>query len=237
MSQATTTQDLVTANRILANEGFLDAYGHVSARAPDDPDQLLISAYQSPALVAEEDLVRMTLDGEVLSDDVDEIYSENVIHRAIYRRRSDVNAVVHGHPDAVIPFSVTGVEIKPVTHQGAPFFEGVPTFEDYDDYRGRLLVTEAEGDRMADVLGDCRAQLLKQHGANVVGRTVREMTVLAMFLVGNAGHQLAALSIGEPDYFTEPADAIRTTVEDTVLKPRTVDRAWDYLVDRLPGAA
>lgn len=235
MPPTSTEQDLVTANRILANEGFLDAYGHVSARAPDDPDQLLISSYRSPALVTEADLVRMTLDGDLLSDDVDEIYSENVIHRAIYRSRPDVNAVVHGHPDAVIPFSVTAVEIKPVTHQGAPFFEGVPTFADYDDYRGRLLVTEAEGDRMAEVLGDCRAQLLKQHGANVVGRTVREMTMLAMFLVGNAAHQLAALSIGDPDYFTEPEDAIRTTVEDTVLRPRTVDRAWDYLVNRLPA--
>lgn len=235
MGHENVEQDLVTANHILVNEGFVAAYGHVSARDPDDPDRMIISGYQSPALVTEDDLIRMTLDGELLTEGVDEIYSENVIHRAIYRKRPDVNAVVHGHPDAVIPFTVTDVDIEPVTHQGTPFYEGVPTFEEYDDHRGRMIVTEEEGDRMAEVLGDCRAQLLKQHGANVVGASVREAVLLGTFLISNARHQLASLSLGEPDYFTEPEDAIRSTVEDTMLKPRTVDRAWDFFVNRLPS--
>lgn len=229
MAPDSVVEDLVTANHILANEGFVQAFGHVTARDPDDENRMIVSSYQSPALVSEEDLIRMTLDGEILTDDVDEIYSENVIHRAIYRNRPEVNAVAHGHPDELIPFCDTDVEIKPVTHQGTPFNEGVPTFEDYDDERGRMIVTEAEGDRMARHLEDNRAQLLKQHGANVVGESVREATVLAEHLMNNARQQLAALSIGTPDYFTEPADLIAATVEGTVLKPRTIDRAWDYM--------
>ena len=233
MSPESVEEDLVMANQILVNEEFVAAYGHVSARDPDDPEQMIISGYKSPALVTEDDLIRMTLDGEIVTDGVDEIYSENVIHRAIYRKRPDVNAVVHGHPDAVIPFSVTDVEIKPVTHQGTPFHDGVPTFEDYDDHRGRMIVTEDEGDRMAEVLGECRAQLLKQHGANVVGASVREAVLLSTFLISTARHQQASLSLGDPDYFTEPEDAVRSTANNTLLKPRTVDRAWDFFVDRL----
>ena len=36
-------RELVTANRILANEGVVDAFGHVSMRDPENPDRYLIA--------------------------------------------------------------------------------------------------------------------------------------------------------------------------------------------------
>lgn len=33
--------DVAVANRILAHEGVLDAFGHVSARHPEDPSRYL----------------------------------------------------------------------------------------------------------------------------------------------------------------------------------------------------
>ncbi|MGH9204791.1 MAG: hypothetical protein ACRD2A_26495, partial [Vicinamibacterales bacterium] len=36
-------EDLVAANRILANQGVLDAYGHVSMRHPGNPNRYLLS--------------------------------------------------------------------------------------------------------------------------------------------------------------------------------------------------
>jgi HCOMODA/2-hydroxy-3-carboxy-muconic semialdehyde decarboxylase len=36
-------RDLVVANRILASENVVDAYGHVSVRHPDKPDRFLIA--------------------------------------------------------------------------------------------------------------------------------------------------------------------------------------------------
>lgn len=224
--------DLATANRILANEDVLDQFGHVTARHPEG-DKMIVSTYQSPALVTEDDLIQMTLDGDILADDVDEIYSENVIHRAIYRNRDDVNAVVHCHADPLIPFTVTDVEIQPVTHLAAPFHEGVPVFDEYDEERGRLVVTEAEGERMADVLGERRAQLLEGHGANIVGDSVREAIALTMHLVANARYQLDAERLGSPSYFTEPEEMLEATTNDIVLKPRTIERVWDYHVNRL----
>lgn len=232
MALSSIETDLAMANRVLANEGILDGFGHVSARHPDG-DKMVVSAYQSPALVEQDDLIQMALDGRVLTDGVDEVYSETVIHRAIYRRRDDVNAVVHCHAPPLIPFTVTDVEIKPVTHLAAPFHEGVPMFDEYDEERGRMVVTEAEGDRMAEELGRRQAQVLKGHGANIVGDSVREATVLTLHLVNNARHQLDAEQLGEPDYFTEPLHVVEATARDTVRVPRTIDRAWDYLVHRL----
>lgn len=224
--------DLAKANRILANEDILDAFGHVTARHPTE-DRMIVSKYQSPALVEEEDLIQMSLDGEILTEGVDEIYSESIIHLAIYRHRPDVHSVVHCHPDPLIPFTVTDVEIKPVLHQATPFHAGVPVFDDYDEERGRMVVTEAEGNRMAKALEDKQAQILWGHGVNVVGSTVREATVLSKHLVNNARHQLDAEQLGDPDYFTEPKELVEATARGTIQKPRTINRAWDYLVHRL----
>jgi len=57
-------QDLVIANRILAKEEVVDAYGHVSVRHPDDPKRFLIARSLAPDLVGPEDVVELDLDGE-----------------------------------------------------------------------------------------------------------------------------------------------------------------------------
>jgi Class II Aldolase and Adducin N-terminal domain len=56
-------QDLVIANRILASEDVVDAYGHVSVRHPDSPNRFLIARSLAPELVGPEDIVELDLDG------------------------------------------------------------------------------------------------------------------------------------------------------------------------------
>src|SRR6202020_1800413 len=55
-------QDLATANRVLANEGVLDAFGHISVRHPDHPDRYLISRYGAAEVMQAEDILELTLD-------------------------------------------------------------------------------------------------------------------------------------------------------------------------------
>ena len=50
------------ANRMLANEGVLDAFGHVSMRHPADPGRYLLSRSRSPALIEADDILEFTLD-------------------------------------------------------------------------------------------------------------------------------------------------------------------------------
>lgn len=224
---------LVTANRILANEGIAGGIGHVSVREPG-ADEMLISRSRSPSFVTEEDIIRMDFDGNVLGDRNADPYKETVIHRAIYRNRDDVNAVVHHHAPAVMPFTITDVEIKPVFHMGALFHEGVPTFDEYDLENGRLVVTEDEGERMAAVLADRRAQLLESHGANVTGASLEEGVLATVSLVMNARYQLQAELLGTPRYYTGPEESTRATVEDAILSPLVVERMWEYYTRRLP---
>lgn len=227
MTIAECREELAAANRMLATEGIFRVFGHVSCRHPDG-DKLLISRARPPALVTADDIVTMDFDGNVLDSDA-RTYGETVIHRAIYRQRGDVNAVVHHHANDIMPLTGLDIDFKPVFHMAALFAEGVPTFDDFDVEGGRLVVTEAEGDRMADNLGDRRAQFIKNHGANVIGASLREAVVATIYFVLNAKYQFQMELYGDPTYYTGPEDSIRTMNEDVILTDLVFDRVWEYL--------
>jgi ribulose-5-phosphate 4-epimerase/fuculose-1-phosphate aldolase len=83
----TVIQDLVIANRILAKEGVVDAYGHVSIRHPDNPNHFLIARSIAPELVTAADIVELGLDGQPLRDEAHTLYLERFIHAAIFEAR------------------------------------------------------------------------------------------------------------------------------------------------------
>ena len=102
----TVIQDLVIANRILAREEVVDAYGHVSIRNPDDPKRFFLSCSVSPELVERDDIVELGLDGQPVREEKRPLYLERFIHAAIYEARPDIHAVVHAHAEDVLPFGV-----------------------------------------------------------------------------------------------------------------------------------
>ena len=81
-------RDLVIANRVLANQGVVDAYGHVSIRHPEKPDHFLLSRSRSPELVTEQDIMEFTLDGTVVGNDKRPPYLERFIHGCLYEARA-----------------------------------------------------------------------------------------------------------------------------------------------------
>ncbi len=89
--------DLVIANRILANEDVVDAYGHVSIRHPDDPSRYFLARSLSPEQVTRKDIMEFDLDGRPLGGDTRQPYLERFIHGSIYEARPEVQAVVHAH--------------------------------------------------------------------------------------------------------------------------------------------
>src|SRR5215813_391830 len=100
----TIIKDLVIANRILAKEDVVDAYGHVSIRNPDNPKSFFISRSLAPELIEKDDIVELGLDGEPLKNEKRSLYLERFIHAAIYEMRPDINSVVHAHAEDTLPF-------------------------------------------------------------------------------------------------------------------------------------
>ena len=119
-------EDLVIANRILAQEGVLDAFGHVTARHNRNPNRFFMSRSLAPALITADDLIEYDLDGNAVNARGRGEYSERFIHAEIYRARPDVNAVAHSHAASVIPFGVSTVPLRPVYHLAGFITEGIP---------------------------------------------------------------------------------------------------------------
>src|SRR6195256_5690508 len=79
--------DLVAANRILANEKVLDGFGHVSVRDPRNPNRYLISRSVAPALVTANDILEADLDSNLIDAKGRSSYKERFIHGEIYKVR------------------------------------------------------------------------------------------------------------------------------------------------------
>lgn len=228
-------EQVVMANRILANEGILDALGHVSLRNPENPKTFFQSRSLSPFEVTREDVLEIDLDANVVTKTAMRPYGERVIHASILKARPEMNAVFHGHPASVIPFSVTGVPLRPVTHVGAFLYQGVPVYDDYEPGRGMLISTKEEGERLAKHLGDKRVHLLRGHGCDVVAESIPHVVASAIYLRDNANIQLQSLMIGKEVKYIPKGDA-KTAMETALFDSLPLERMWGYWVARVKKA-
>src|SRR5262252_5222555 len=149
-------EELVTANRILANEGIVDSFGHVSARHPDNPRHYLLSRARAPERIERADIVEYTLEGEAIDKNAPAPYVERFIHGAIYEARPDVHAIVHNHSPSVIPFGVTGKKLKPFLHLCAHIGHDVPTWDSRDKFGDTTLLVAAMLQMQAMPLGEIK---------------------------------------------------------------------------------
>ena len=206
MSVADVRREVVEASHILAGEGLLDAFGHVSARSPDRADRFFMSHSLAPALVADKDVLEHDLDGKVASDPDMHLFLERFIHAEIYRRRSDVQAIVHSHSPAVLPFAVVpSVPARPIIHMCGHMHD-MPAPFDVADHAGPatdLLIRDAGlGAALAEHLGDATVVLMRGHGFTTIGRSVPLATYHAIYTAKNCAVQQAALALGEPVYLS-----------------------------------
>src|SRR5271170_4248430 len=89
--------ELVAANRILADQGVVDGFGHVSVRTAKHPEHFLLARSMAPALVTADDILEFDLEGNAIDSKGRVAYLERFIHSAIYAARPDVMAIVHSH--------------------------------------------------------------------------------------------------------------------------------------------
>lgn len=222
-------EHVVLSNRILANEGILDALGHVSLRNPENPNTFFQSRSLSPVEVTKGDILEIDLDGNVVTKTAMKPYGERLIHAAILKARPEMNAVFHGHLAAVIPFSVTGIPLRPVSHVGSFLYQGVPVYDDYEPGRGMLISTKQEGERMANHLGQHRVQLLRGHGCNIVAESIPHVVASAIYLRDNALIQLQCLQIGNEIKYIS-AEEGKKAMEIALFDSLPLDRMWGYWI-------
>jgi len=227
--------ELAVANRILANEGIIDAFGHISVRNPKDPNRYFISRHRASELVEPSDILEMTLDSKPVVPTNVRLYSEMVIHGEIYKVRPDVNSVCHHHAPSVLPFCATGVELVPLFHLGGTLGEKVPFWDSRDEFgdTNLLVRTPEEGASHARALGPHYMLLLRRHGASLAGKSLRECVFRSIYSTRNAELQLRAMAIGTLGPLS-PGEVEKCGGHN--LGSRGVERAWEYWVTRLQKA-
>jgi ribulose-5-phosphate 4-epimerase/fuculose-1-phosphate aldolase len=217
-------EDLVAANRILADQGVLDAYGHVSVRHPDHPARYLMSRSLAPELVTAGDILEYDLDSNSIAARGRRTFLERFIHGEIYKARPDVKAVVHSHSPSVIPFGVSGVPLRPVYHMGAFLGESVPVFDiraAMGEMTDMLVRSPQIGQALARTLGARPVTLMRGHGAVAVGPSLPHVVFRSVYTEMNARVQAQAMALGGSVTFLDPEEARRAeaSIDGTLGRP------------------
>jgi ribulose-5-phosphate 4-epimerase/fuculose-1-phosphate aldolase len=218
--------DLVLANHILADQGVLDGFGHVSVRSAKNPDHYFISRSRAPALVSAADIMEYDLDDHPIDARGRSPYLERFIHSEIYKVRSDVQAVVHSHSPAIIPFGVSDVPLKPISHMGGFLVREVPVFEIREtggEETDMLIRNKELGAALAAKLGNGTVVLMRGHGDAVVGQSIKHAVLHAIYAEFNARIEGDALRLGGKVTFLNAAEAGKIgAVNDSA-----VERPWE----------
>jgi ribulose-5-phosphate 4-epimerase/fuculose-1-phosphate aldolase len=223
-------RDLVVANRILARESVVDAYGHVSVRHPDNPHRFFMATSMAPELVEPEHIVELNLDCTPVREDGRPLYHERFIHGGILEARPDVQAVVHAHSEDVLPFTIVPVPLRPVIHSGSFMGATVPVWDMADRFGTdtNLLVTNMEQARdLARCLGGNNVTLMRGHGFSAAARSLIEVVRMAVYVPRNARAQMNALRLSNE---IKPLHDGEIAARNAGYKPYSLEtrRAWRY---------
>ncbi|MDB5764176.1 MAG: class aldolase/adducin, N-terminal family protein [Herminiimonas sp.] len=216
-------QMLVDAILMMERAQVIDFNGHFSARVAGTDHMLINSGKSVRSALTVDDIVTIDLDGNLVEGDAVPPM-EFHIHAEIYRRRPDVNAVVHTHPLWSTLFSMVGLPVLPVIMQAAVLGE-IRRFDQTASINTRPLA-----EQLADALGNHRVVMLKSHGAVVAAEGIVEAFVLGVYLEETAQRQHLATQIGSPAVLS--AEQI-TVINRNLWKPNLLRKVWDYHYGKL----
>jgi HCOMODA/2-hydroxy-3-carboxy-muconic semialdehyde decarboxylase len=219
--------DLAAAARILAAQGVVDGFGHVSMRHPAAPGRYLMARSIAPARVTPEDIIEYDLASNPCNANGRGSFLERFIHGEIYKARPDILSVVHSHSPSVIPFGLVGVPMQAMFHNAAFIAAGVPVFDIREEFGATdmLVGNEAKGVALARVMGGRDIALMRAHGSVACGPTLQAAVFRAVYTEVNARiqHWTMALGRGEP---MAALDAEEGRLADAVNQTAGM-RAWD----------
>ena len=207
------------------HERIADGFGHLSFRSPTDPTKFFMARARGAAMITADDILELGLDGQPLDQRGRRMFGERFIHAEIYKARPDVMAVVHSHAPSVLPFGVTGTALRPVSHMGGFLPQSTPLFEirETGGIDTNMLVNTSElGAALAKVLGAAPIVLMRGHGFNAVGASIRQTVFRAIYSDVNARILMDALRMGSVVYLNESEARKVAATNDA-----SIDRSWE----------
>lgn len=219
------------ACRILEMEGHGDmTLGHLSVR--DDAGAgfwMKRNRIGLGEVLGPDDFVLVDWDGKQLAGSGGR-HSEWPIHSEIFRKRSDVNAVVHAHPLYASIFSAITEPLQPFTLD-ADYFVEVPRHE----ADVALLTQKSEGQALARSLGRNWAVFIANHGVTFCGTSVAHAICVGVFLEKACRAQLIARAANMRR--SMPKKAMRAKRHRQIMTPVHWEHCWRYFCRKLEARA
>jgi L-ribulose-5-phosphate 4-epimerase len=219
ITEASLREQLSLATRMMVFAELLDYSGHLSARIPDTDRVLIQPRDASRAGLKADDILVVDLEGRVLEGNA-RSPTETAIHLGVYRARSDVQAVGHGHPPLSVLFSMVDAPMVAARNFGFRFI-GCPVHPDPTHIR-----TLEQGAQVAKTLGSCRYCLLRGHGSVIACDSVPEVFLDSLEMEENARAVINASALGPLKPITpEEAELLRPSFEKNTYR---VAKTWEH---------
>lgn len=185
-------------------------YTHLSVRYPGENAYYIYPFGLLFEEVTPENLIKVTLDGEVIEGREDQYNKTGyVIHGSIYRNRPDINAIFHLHTPEIVAVSAMQSGLKPISQWALHFYNKVA----YHEYNSLALSAEEHEKNLVRDLGEKYVMLLKHHGSITSGRTIQEAFFYTHHLQKACETQCLALQSGELLH-SIPSEICEKAVED-----------------------
>jgi len=214
-------QALCDGGKILSYKGLNESFGHLSARIPGG-DKCFITTRDALAFLQPQDIEEVDFDGNKLTkNSPGGAPNEVFLHVNIYKARPEVMAVARTQSPWCEVFGIRMEPVKPVHDFGAILMGATALLDE-----PQLADVAHVGDQMIEQLGDKNAILLRGNGNVVVGRSVEEAVVRAVFLDESARLQFQARSLGDGAvrYFSSREVETHGVA---LSRPDRIQRAWD----------
>ena len=222
---ASVIADLAAASRILAAQGVVDAFGHVSLRHPAAPDRYLMARSVAPALVTPDDIIEYDLDSNPINANGRGSFLERFIHGEIYKARPDIQSVVHSHSPSVIPFGLVRVPMRAMFHNAAFIAAGVPIFDIHDKFGATDMLV---GNPEKATMGNKDIVLMRAHGSVACAPTLERAVFRAVYTEVNSRiqHWTTALAASAENKSIAALDNEEGRLADAINEKGCM-RAWE----------
>ena len=163
--------DLATAYQLAYLKNWDDGiYTHISAAIPGEDGAYLLNQFGLQFNeITPQNLVKVNIDGQILSGDGPVNQTGFAIHGAVHAARSDAYCVFHLHVDSVIAVSAQKKGLLPISQHALRFYRDMG----YHPYQGLALSSQEQTTLIAS-LGNKKAILLHNHGSIVCGTSVQQ---------------------------------------------------------------
>ncbi len=214
-------QTLCDGGKILSYKGLNESFGHISARFPGER-KCLITTRGALAFVQPNEIEEVDFEGTKLTRNSQPgAPNEVFLHTEIYKARPEVMAIARTQSPWCEVFGIRLEPVRPVHDFGAMLMGETALFDE-----PTLGDMKDIGRRMVERLGNQTTILLRGNGNLVVGGSIEEAVVRAVFLDESAHLQYRAQCLGKKGvrYFTRHETEIHGSA---LSRPDRIQRAWD----------